>query len=262
MALYKIGVVHISTPKDLMTAGEALYDPRFRGQGSDKWGLESTLERDARIFGVPRDGLWRLEKNMLDIFKKRAHIYIRDFETPKNDFEWFSLIRHYGGPSRLLDVTTSYLVAAYFALCDSQPKRDAAIWAFRPSSEMAPVDIDKLFKKDSTPALEVVSPDRLNDRLHSQSGEFFVPGSVAESLEDQVGRAFETNLKEKPISYRSVNRMEETKLDHSIWKFIIPRSKHSEMFRFISRCNVRAYSLFPGIDGLALSLREMMRVLD
>lgn len=134
MAQNNIAEVRISTPVDLVTAGEALYNPWFRGQGSDQWGLESTLERDARIFGVSRDALWEKEQTMLRLFKKRAHLYIRKFKAPGNDFEWFSLIRHYGGPSRLLDVTTSYLVATYFALSDSQPKRDAAIWAFLPAT--------------------------------------------------------------------------------------------------------------------------------
>lgn len=225
--------------------------------------MESTLERDANNFRVPREALWGREQIMLRLFKKRAHLYTRDFEAPQNEFEWFSLIRHYGGPSRLLDVTSSYLVAAYFALCDSRPKQDAAIWAFREAiiKKEELQNFDALFGSDSKSDLKIGSPDRLNVRLHAQSGKFFLPGSVTISLEDQIAAKFDTDFKKKATVYRSVCRIK-TEIGHRIWKLIIPRSAHSEMFRFISRCNVRAYSLIPGIDGLAASLREMMRAYD
>ena len=70
---YNIAKVRISTPAELMTAGESLCNSWFRGQGSDQWELESTLERDARSFGVPRDALWEREQTMLRLFKKSAH---------------------------------------------------------------------------------------------------------------------------------------------------------------------------------------------
>lgn len=41
---------------------------------------------------------------MLSLFKKR--------EYPRSKFEWHALVRHYGGLSRLLDVTSSYLVGS------------------------------------------------------------------------------------------------------------------------------------------------------
>ena len=191
-----IAKVRITTPEELVIAGESLCNSWFRGQGCEQWGLESTLERDANNFGVPREALWEREQTMLRLFKKRAHLYLLDFEEAENDFEWFSLIRHYGSPSRLLDVTTSYLVAAYFALCDSQPKQDAAIWAFRETivTNQKIQNFDELFKSNSKPDLKIGGPDRLNTRLHAQSGEFFVPGSITTSLKDQIAVKFDTRL--------------------------------------------------------------------
>ena len=257
-----IAKIRIAKPEELVLACESLGNSWFRGQGSAKWRLKSTLERDADNFGVPRDCLWEREQTMLHLFKKRAHLYLRDFEAPKDDFEWYSLIRHFGGPSRLLDVTSSYLVAAYFALCESQPKQDAVIWAFRESivANEKERNINDLFKADS-PTLQIGSPDRLNIRLHSQSGYFFVPGSVIFSLEAQIAKQFDTDFTQKITSYRGAHHVR-IAISHTIWKIILPRSAHSEMFRFISRCNVRAYSLIPGIDGLATSLREMMRAYE
>lgn len=123
----KLATVRITTPLELVQAGEALANDWFRGQGNAGWGLKSTLERDAELFRVPRGGLWEREQVMFRLFKERAHLYSRGFDSPKSTFEWYALIRHSGGPSRLLDITSSYLVAAYFALTDYQRKRDAVI---------------------------------------------------------------------------------------------------------------------------------------
>lgn len=189
-------------------------------------------------------------------------IYTKQREYPKTKFEWFALIRHYGGPSRLLDVTSSYLVGAYFALVDSGPNQDAVIWAFCEGSSTSnnPVDCNSLFE-ESVPGIVIASPDRLNIRLNAQSGSFFVPGSVDVPLADQIGEKFNTDFTAKLSLYKSVQRVK-TESQHRIWKLVIPRNAQSELFCFLSRCNVRGYSLFPGADGLALSLREMMRVYD
>ena len=258
-----IATVTVSTATDLVKAGEALNNSWFRGHSSSNWGLESTLERNAKSFAVPRTALWEREQTMLRLFKKRAHLYTNSLEYPNSEFEWFALIRHYSGPSRLLDVTSSYLVGAYFALVDSQPKRDAVIWAFRDRTikDEEAVNYDELFRVDSQPRVVVANPERLNLRLSAQSGAFFVPGSVVTPFEDQIGITYKTDLKANISVYRSVGHVA-TEMRHRIWKLVIPRSAHSEIFRFLSRCNVRAYSLFPGTDGLAVSLREMMRGYD
>lgn len=258
----EVARVLIKTPIDLVKAGEDLGNAWFRGQGSDKWRLESTLERDAMNFKVPRECIWERENVMLGLFKKRMHLYDEISQQPTSEFEWFALIRHYGGPSRLLDVSTSYLVAAYFALSDSQPKRDAVIWAFRDCEieSATPNDYDSLFCSSSQAGLKVADPGRLNDRMHAQSGSFFVPGSISTSLESQVEVKFNTDLT-KTTKYRSIKHIN-TSINHRVWQLVIPRASHSDIFRFVSRSNVRAYSLFSGLGGLAESLKEMMRAYD
>ncbi|MES9858505.1 MAG: FRG domain-containing protein [Sedimenticola sp.] len=255
----EIATARIRTPGELIKAGEALANSWFRGQGDFEWGLKSTIERDASIFEVPKEILFNRENVMLNLFKQRAHLYSNGTNLPETEFEWHALIRHHGGPSRLLDITSSYLVAAYFALNDSQPDRDAALWAFHGESHSKD-KISDIFSSSSGSGITIRIPDQLNARINAQSGGFLIPHSFEDTLEEQVGKKFDVNLKEIK-KYRSVKRVK-TERDHRIWKFKIPRDKHSELFRFLSRCNIRSYSLVPGIDGLALSLREMMRVYD
>jgi FRG domain-containing protein len=140
-------MVRVAKPIELIQAGEALGNACFRGQGAARWGLQSTLERDAERFRVPRQGFLDREQVMFRLFRERAHLYSRSLDAPKSTFEWYALIRHYGGPSRMIDITSSYLVAAYFAVSDSQRNTDAAIWAFceQTNTSAKPSDLDSLF---------------------------------------------------------------------------------------------------------------------
>lgn len=77
-----IAKIRIRKPEELVLACESLGNSWFRGQGSENWGLESTLERDANNFGVPRDALWDREQTMLRLFKKEP-IYIYVISQPQ-----------------------------------------------------------------------------------------------------------------------------------------------------------------------------------
>ena len=53
-------------------------------------------------------------------------------QVPKNEWEWYFLMRHHGLPTRLLDWTTGSLVALYFAVREKPGERDAAVWVLDP----------------------------------------------------------------------------------------------------------------------------------
>jgi hypothetical protein len=103
----------------------------FRGKGNATRRLKTSLERACEDFPEdhylkdPRDA----EILLLREFRRRFHHYLR--YTPREDdcLEWLSLMQHYGAPTRLLDFTYSFYVAAFFAL--EKKKDDYAIWAVR-----------------------------------------------------------------------------------------------------------------------------------
>jgi len=55
----------------------------------------------------------KTEIGSLDSFKKLSFPYLSTI--PENDWEWMALSQHYGLPTRMMDWTTSILVAAFFA---------------------------------------------------------------------------------------------------------------------------------------------------
>ncbi len=91
-----LAIVCVRTSLELIQAGEALalVNAWFRGQDNDQWGLKSTLERDAELFGVSRQILLEREQTMFRLFKERAHLYRTSLIAPNSTFEWYALIRH------------------------------------------------------------------------------------------------------------------------------------------------------------------------
>lgn len=256
----KVASIRVTSARDLVAASEALSGAWFRGEGNPTWRLKSTLERDAERFGVSRPDLWEREQAMLRLFKQLAHLYANAEEYPRSEFEWYALIRHYGGPSRLLDITSSCFVGAYFALAGAQPARDGVVWAFRNEAVTMKqeVDVDAQFQRQPNPEVIIATPERANLRLSAQSGAFFIPGCVETSLEEQLGKMYSTDFNAEATAYRSVHHIHRQG-QHKVWKLVIPRDVHGEIFRFLSSCNLRGYLLVPGPEGLANSLREVMR---
>jgi hypothetical protein len=88
----------------------------FRGQSDASWKLETTLERAARLNGVDIRKIPDVENLVLKQFQRRASQYLPNAPDDENLLEWYSLIQHHGGPTRLLDLTHSFYVACFFAV--------------------------------------------------------------------------------------------------------------------------------------------------
>jgi hypothetical protein len=155
---------------------------------------------------------------------------------------WWTLMQHYGAPTRLLDWTASPYVAAYFA-AEQSPARDGAIlvvdagrlnsWAhdnnrrFRQRAELGPSDLV---------GLEAFTPDRKTHRLAAQQGYFTVAGHPQ--------REHDALLQEAGAILR---------------RWVIPPDMKTSILAHLRVMNVSAQTLFPGLDGLGRSVSEIIR---
>src|SRR4051794_8101362 len=112
--------------EDATRIGRATTRWAFRGHSSAEWPLVTSLERLSLLGGTPPGFLGNTEFWILHEFRRRAHILLPSAPAPECHLEWLALIQHYGGPTRLLDFTHSFYVAAFFAV--ENAVADAAIW--------------------------------------------------------------------------------------------------------------------------------------
>jgi hypothetical protein len=228
----------------------------FRGHADAAWPLESTLARRFKSAGI-HEGAWvEQESRILRIFKRKAHLFIDHIPDDDDSFRWLGLMQHHGAPTRLLDFTWSFYVAAFFAL--ENATRDAAIWAMNPSALSKPIELtiadrkqtvehpenlgpwqkgnyEKYFLKNELSFALYGEPRIMNQRLIAQSGTFIIPGTLRESVEDICNQY--PNPKEVLV------------------KYILTTSKLRERaMGELYSMNITYYTLFPGLDGLARSM--------
>jgi hypothetical protein len=264
--------VRIDCIEKLIAVGERLGGWVFRGHGSKKWRLETTLERAAARWGVKRTALREREKTLINSFQRRAHHYINDPPETKHLTEWAALLQHYGGPTRFLDVTRSYLVAAFFAV--EKAEDDGIVWAFNqgplaakdepegPANPESPTLRESdavLAGEQEDQGIRLVEPFRLNTRLVTQRGAFLMPLSLEMAFQDQLEQIMGCGLH----SFTEIDLGEMVShIMTPVWQIIIPNERHSEIIRFLARSNITAATLFEGLEGFARSLHTVMRIFD
>jgi FRG domain len=249
----------------------------FRGMPSD-FDLQTSLERVLVDAGIPLNEAPEIERKLLKEFKRRAHSYVDSLPADGDVLGWLALMQHYGAPTRLLDWTYSFFVAAFFALADAQSnppdkRKPAVVWAlFRDAfklnaqapeartaydlaaarstwqTDVGRADADNIYDGINAYLLHImekpkrsiwaINPFRLNERLSVQQGVFLCPGDLTVSFED--------NLKAGGPDPRNLVRFE----------ISTEPNKRSEMLGALNRMNINYASLLPGLDGFCRSLKQ------
>jgi hypothetical protein len=229
----------------------------YRGQEHD-WPLRPSLERWVNAWGYPLNESLALESELVREFRRRLrgdeHAFVQD-----DLLNCLALIRHHGGPTRLLDCTYSPFVAAQTALRGiPENKKVPVIWRFdggwidthcRRAIGKASDDLEKegrgriRFRVLSAQEPTVVVHDNpyfLNQRLTLQQGLFLCPGNIS-----------------KPF-FENVKSMTGWDSDANILKVRLKFSidERRKAIPMLKRMNVSSAVLFPGLDGFASSLGE------
>lgn len=114
--------VRAATWQDLQSLADALPGWVFRGQREIRWRLQPTLERLAETV-CSEHTYTDFEGHVVSQFKRVSPTYLDSLPMHEDITGWLSLIQSYGGPTRLLDMTRSLCIGAFFALaeeCDSE----------------------------------------------------------------------------------------------------------------------------------------------
>jgi hypothetical protein len=169
-------------------------------------------------------------------------------------------MQHHGAPTRLLDLTRSPFIAAYFAFeqCIMEEGASIAIWGMNisylkkralevlsqefgeyleQSKNLIDEDLfEKIFLQNNKRLVFPVEPFRMNRRYSLQQSIFVSTGIAEVPLMDQLNFLGEEMVK-------------------AVVKIEIPTQYKKEALRDLEQMNLYRASLFPDLDGYAISLR-------
>lgn len=199
----------------------------FRGQGSASYFLASSFDRRFAAL-TPYERVKRYERLVAFLKEELSRIG----RATLSEVECVGLAQHFGVPTRLVDWTSSPLVASYFSFHDRvmRPTADkyVSIWA------LCRDDTDVWTSRHGVEIVRLQSP--ANDRANRQLGFATSMSNIEENIEDVVNKI-------KPS--RTV-----------LWKFNIEADDARSAFAFLDSCNVRATELFGDVEGAARSALE------
>lgn len=249
-------VIHIDNWESFESevAGKQYRNWIFRGMSTVSWKLESSLYRlfaDVQNIIIASKGKPRRfsrimhERQIVHQFKEHAHLYFDTLPAEDNDLEWLCLMQHYGTQTRLLDMTFSPYVAAFFAL--EAGHDDCCVYAIR-HKYFTELDKDVLgenYREKSVFAdrrgekcyFFPYEPELKDERIVAQQGLFLVSSNNYETY-DRIIEIYNT-----PQSIRDCV------------KYTLSKSIRYEGLKKLRAMNISRATLFPGIDGFCQSIK-------
>jgi hypothetical protein len=122
----KVMTLRLNTWSEARIIADELDGWTFRGQRDAALSLGTTLQRASQPGQATSVLLTNIEQQIIEEFQWRAHHFLPDPPPLERPIEWIGLIQHLGGPTRLLDFTSSFYVAAFFAI--EKASAECAIW--------------------------------------------------------------------------------------------------------------------------------------
>jgi hypothetical protein len=227
----------------------------FRGQADARWVLNNAIERTAFIHFHKG-----IEAEFVAEFQRGARNYLSKDETPKHLIEWLALMQHHGAPTRLLDLTRSPYIAAYFAFefCWELEDQNIAIWGVnieylkKRSLEILSTEFEEALKNSKN-----LINENLFEKIFYQNNKKLVfpvePFSMNRRYSLQQSVFISTGISDVPLMDQL--QFLEATIEQAVVKIEIPARCRKEALRDLLQMNLHRASLFPDLDGYALSLR-------
>ncbi|KQV48638.1 hypothetical protein ASC95_22285 [Pelomonas sp. Root1217] len=214
----------------------------FRGHGSNKFRLQTTLHRAGRT---------RLDRYCAEILpafhaQVEAVLGLKLDMTDGRDYALvMGLAQHHGLPTPLLDWSESPYIAAFFAFSDALEYASARTDV----THVRVLSLARDFVDVSSPPTVVLEyatpyvaclaiPPRLNPRLQAQQGRFLV-----------------TNIADVQRWFGKAQKQVDESFLHAI---DIPVECAREALEDLKFMGVTAATMFPGLDGVSRKLRHEM----
>ena len=220
----------------------------FRGNPRAAHGLETSLQTG---------GFEEKERHLLTSFRKYA---LRSAVHGDWVWNWLSLAKHHGLPTRLLDWTYSPYVALHFATHDFRHfHEDAAIWCvdYRKTNELLPKALNRIAGQAD---VNIFTTELLNsaattlEQFDALARHEFVVFFEPPSLDERIVNQFALfSLPSSPFL-----RLHDLLLQREgmVRRIIVPAGLKWEIRDKLDQANITERVLFPGLDGLSQWLKR------
>ena len=184
-------------------------------------------------------------------FMRRAHPFVSEATyIPREPWDYYFLMQHFGMPTRLLDWTESALVAIYFTVRTSLERDDGCVWMLNPrslaraakgydnilSASEAAEYLPPIWSHQALPPLPAaIQPPFNSRRLAAQRGAFTIHGSDPAPLDSHAP------------------------LRDALAQIIIRRSAKSAMRDELDTAGITESLVFPDLAGLCRELTGLCR---
>ena len=253
----------------------------FRGQPDATQPLKTSLERRWERYPHPPQDRAEAERLLCREFERRLHQYPVDIPANRSPLECLSLMQHYGAPTRLLDFTYSFYIAAYFALEGVTNK--CAVWAINdkwareqsklkfPKDEAVRAFLDERTSKDHeedfkrafcgeppTKFAAPINPFHLTQRLTIQRGVFMCPGDIGVPFKDNLSGPDDWNNEDhvqKLVLEFGPGEKGEKEDEETPEEKERKKKEWRTALEELYDLNISRATLFPGLVGFAESLK-------
>ena len=245
----------------------------FRGHRCSSWKLSSSFEREFNKY--PKSQMIEgAEKYSLQYFKRRVHSHSAVISSPTSDIDLLALMQHHGCPTRLVDFTSSFYVATYFAVRESfQANENFCIWALNfPALKQytdSILDLENTHKQIhdiiyklldlKKNGVIIVEPKSVTKRMSSQQGISLAQTNIHTPFEYNLHSTMNTNCDPVEISLDELHQINRNIInDIRIIKFTFNDKYIQHVRRELLSLNITSESLFPDLEGMARSSVEHM----
>lgn len=211
----------------------------FRGQENSRWHL---------IPSIQRGNLIQKENYITNDF----YIYVNQIEdnmpNKTNYAAWMSLMQHYGLPTRILDWSSSPLIACYFALEKNRGlQEDACIWVLIPRKVNKQEGFGNcVYPIDAYTVQQMLTPAyKSNVELESKFVDKIIAcHSVEKNLRMYSQQASFT-------VHNSKKMLEDICDSDTLYKFIIPYSYKQELYEAVDILGISTSFIYPDMEHVS-----------